>query len=139
MIWPFKSKVAEPEPEQNSAGRSIFSTDDMPMVDLRRNAQAAIAKAIPAPPKMADDGAVGMDSSFTGMNASAARQGIPDAQALWYASQGFIGYQMCAIIAQNWLVDKACRMPGRDAIRQGYDITVTVSYTHLTLPTTPYV
>ncbi|XAO36929.1 minor head protein [Pseudomonas phage WP1] len=25
----------------------------------------------------------------------------------WYNSQGFIGYQACAIISQHWLVDKA--------------------------------
>lgn len=46
--------------------------------------------------------------------------GIPEAQASWYASQGFIGYNMCALIAKHWLVDKACSMPARDAVRQGY-------------------
>lgn len=40
----------------------------------------------------------------------------------WYAQQGFIGYQACALIAQHWLVDKACSMPGRDAIRNGYEV-----------------
>lgn len=49
---------------------------------------------------------------------------VPDAQMAWYASQGFIGYQLCAIIAQHWLVDKACTMPARDAVRNGYEITV---------------
>lgn len=51
-------------------------------------------------------------------------QSLPDAQLGWYASQGFIGYQTAAMIAQNWLVDKACTMPARDAARNGYDITV---------------
>jgi hypothetical protein len=50
--------------------------------------------------------------------------GISDALAAWYAAQGFIGYQMCAVISQNWLVDKACTMPARDATRNGYEITV---------------
>lgn len=49
---------------------------------------------------------------------------VPELQFAWYASQGFIGYQVCAMIAQHWLVDKACTMPGRDAIRNGYEITV---------------
>lgn len=40
----------------------------------------------------------------------------------WFGRQSFIGYQMCAIIAQHWLVSKACNMPARDAVRQGYDI-----------------
>lgn len=50
--------------------------------------------------------------------------GIPEVQALWYGSQGFIGYQMCAIMAQHWLINKACLTPARDAIRKGYKFTV---------------
>lgn len=71
--------------------------------------------------------AVGMDAaenmasvklgSFGGYN-------IPLVQLDWYAGQGFIGYQTCAIIAQNWLVEKACEMPAKDAARHGYEITV---------------
>lgn len=49
---------------------------------------------------------------------------LPNNQIGWYASQGFIGYQLCALIAQNWLVNKACAMPGADALRHGYEITV---------------
>lgn len=50
--------------------------------------------------------------------------GIPDAQAGWYGSQGFIGYQLCAIIAQNWLIQRACHIPARDAVRKGFKVTV---------------
>ncbi|MGV7078479.1 phage portal protein [Testudinibacter sp. P80/BLE/0925] len=45
--------------------------------------------------------------------------------ANWYASQSFIGYQMCALLSQNWLINKACSMPARDATRNGYDIITT--------------
>lgn len=38
----------------------------------------------------------------------------------WYLRQSFIGYQACAFIAQNWLVDKGCTMKVRDAIRKGF-------------------
>lgn len=41
----------------------------------------------------------------------------------WYASQGFIGYQACSIIAQHWLINKACTIPSEDAVRNGYKIT----------------
>jgi hypothetical protein len=41
----------------------------------------------------------------------------------WYGSQGFIGYQMCGILSQHWLIRKACAMPAEDAIRKGYTIT----------------
>lgn len=40
----------------------------------------------------------------------------------WYLSQSFIGYQACAIIAQHWLVNKACSMVGRDAVRKGWEV-----------------
>lgn len=49
---------------------------------------------------------------------------LPAAQIGWYAGQGFIGYQTCAMISQNWLIDKAVTMPARDAVRHGYEITV---------------
>lgn len=48
---------------------------------------------------------------------------IPFTQLYWYAAQGFIGYQVMGMIAQNWFVSKACTMPARDAIRHGYDIS----------------
>ena len=50
--------------------------------------------------------------------------GLPEVQALWYGSQGFIGHQMCALMAQHWLINKACLIPARDAIRKGFTFTV---------------
>lgn len=47
---------------------------------------------------------------------------LPEELLGWYASQRFIGYQTCAMISQHWLVDKACTMPARDAVRHGFDI-----------------
>lgn len=41
----------------------------------------------------------------------------------WYYNQFFIGYSACGFIAQHWLVDKACTMPGQDAVAVGYDLT----------------
>lgn len=42
----------------------------------------------------------------------------------WYMAQNFLGYQLCANLSQHWLIDKACYMPGQDAVRNGFDITV---------------
>lgn len=118
MIWPFKKRT-EPQRHEKARGGSMFTTDGV-LPDMHRKARQAVLAAIPAQP-VASDGT--MDSAnFIGPAAFGGS--MPDAQALWYASQGFIGYQMCAIIAQNWLVNKACLMPGRDAVRQGYEITV---------------
>ena len=40
----------------------------------------------------------------------------------WYGSQSFIGHQLAGIVAQHWLVNKACSVPARDAVRKGYHI-----------------
>lgn len=56
--------------------------------------------------------------SFSGTNT------LPTALVNWYGNQSFIQYQTCGILAQHWLIDKACTMPARDAIRKGYEITV---------------
>lgn len=45
---------------------------------------------------------------------------VPEAVANWYVSQSFIGYQMCALLAQHWLVDKACSQSVEDSVRNGW-------------------
>lgn len=47
---------------------------------------------------------------------------VPEQLKNWYMAQSFIGYQACAIIAQHWLVDKACSMAAEDAISNGWEI-----------------
>lgn len=69
-----------------------------------------------------DSAGVAMDS---GIKRSYQTNGlIPPVQLLWYASQTFIGYQMCAILSQQWLIAKACLMPAKDATRKGFLLTV---------------
>ncbi|MDR2093015.1 MAG: DUF1073 domain-containing protein [Azoarcus sp.] len=51
--------------------------------------------------------------------------GINNALAGWYANQGFIGHQLCAMLAQNWLINKACSRPAEDAIRNGHRIVAS--------------
>ena len=65
-----------------------------------------------------DDG----DGSGTGMLklGGQSEYTVPFGLQSWYMSQSFIGYQACAIIAQHWLVDKACSMAGEDAARNGW-------------------
>lgn len=67
----------------------------------------------------ASDGTNSLKSIFA-MN----QVGVPDAQAMWYGAQGFIGYQLCAVMAQHWLINKCCLIPARDAIRKGFKLTV---------------
>jgi phage-related protein (TIGR01555 family) len=71
---------------------------------------------------------VAMDDSSNGNFKSAFNVGqagvIPQNLFAWYVSQSFIGFQACGVIAQHWLVDKACSQAPSDAVRKGYDITL---------------
>ena len=67
---------------------------------------------------------VAMDSQVNFKLQSQGGTSIPQQQVFWYASQGFIGFPLCAMISQHWLVKKCCLMPAKDAIRNGYEITV---------------
>lgn len=96
------------------------------MTGLRTGAQNAaiiqafndrVTQATPAPVGVAMD-----DSSNGVVGFKQAASGLPADLLSWYALQGFIGYQTCAMISQHWLVDKACTMPARDAIRHGFEI-----------------
>ena len=40
-----------------------------------------------------------------------------------FATQCFIGFQACAILTQNWLINKACLLPTIDAIRPDYELS----------------
>jgi phage-related protein (TIGR01555 family) len=80
-----------------------------------------------APRPTLPDGTMDDDDSGQGWNAiknaySMAQPNIPDAIFQWFGSQTFIGPQMCAIVAQHWMVKKICLVPARDAIRQGFEI-----------------
>lgn len=82
--------------------------------------------AIPVKPAHTNSEGVAMDDAFSpGIMSAFAPQGtiIPDTVFAWYASQGFIGHQACAILAQHWLVAKACNMAGSDAVAAGWKVS----------------
>jgi phage-related protein (TIGR01555 family) len=75
--------------------------------------------------KLREQGAIMDDGDGTGtgmLKGGASEYTVPVHLQSWYLSQSFIGYQACSIIAQNWLVDKACSMAGEDAARNGWVI-----------------
>lgn len=123
----FRRKPTEPKlmPKQPS----FFSTH-MPLTEKGDAFNDMIMRAMKAPQPKAHDrkgNSVAMDSGLYAGFKNEFENGnglIPDNLAYWYGAQSFIGYQLCAIFAQNWLVDKACTMPARDAIRAGYEISV---------------
>lgn len=62
------------------------------------------------------------DSLVTGTGFSKGLHGmVNSAQLGFYAAAAYpIGYQASAMLATNWLIDKACAIPARDAVRQGW-------------------
>lgn len=123
-MWLFdrlkKAKPQEPEPEK-PATRGLWSTD------LGHTQKRDFVPTIPdfKIPEVAS-AAMAMDSVLGQPHKPWQGQmiGVSPALMEWYASQSFIGYPACAMMATHWLIDKACRMPARDAIRQGYTLDV---------------
>lgn len=116
---------AKPQEAAKKAG-GLFSTE-ADVVPYRTRGEGLKMPPLLARIAPADGGEVATmdeDDSFIKPNYSASYNDIPEVQVMWYGSQGFIGYQLMAVLAQHWLIDKACTMPGQDAVRNGYDITV---------------
>ncbi|WP_311751499.1 DUF1073 domain-containing protein [Proteus columbae] len=113
-MWPFSKKKIE---IKKAPKRSAFSTHLYSSL-ARDNEFKGLNLPQPTINGVAMDSIESYVPSFKGEQV----YGVPESQASWYASQMFIGNNMCAVIAKHWLVDKACNMPARDAIRQGYDI-----------------
>lgn len=148
-IWPFSLRNKKAEVEKDSAKDADFKVIKQydPLDPVARTSTKAGWEAQDETPKGFDiqlvtheafpvdtqrsnaDGTYQvMDSSDSGATSIKAANGgmsnyqVPEQLQQWYASQGFIGYQACAIIAQHWLVDKACSMSGEDAIRNGWEL-----------------
>lgn len=132
-MWPFTSRIVPtdpPEPERRTSV-AIASTHDDEFLQAGptwRERIAEFRKLAPMPTQEAiaqdgcDPGVI--DGGYGGAGGYDSQQpNISDALAQWYNAQTFIGTQLAGIIAQHWLVMKACTMPARDAIRHGFTIT----------------
>lgn len=129
--------------QQPTVRRGLFSTSTPPEKETRtqlmRRQQAAMAatfhrgieslKPVDAAGLPAtSDLDFAMDEAYpdltTAKLANSRGAYLPIAQLEWFGNQGFIGWQMCAILSQNWLIDKVCGVPAQDAIRKGYETTL---------------
>lgn len=134
MAWWNRKKKPEQKPErtdvvsqENRTG--FFSTgNDLSIPRITRwIARHAIPKGAPVPVMQKGVAFDAASDSFSSIKAAfnmGSAGALPEALFGWYVSQGFIGYQACSIIAQQWLVDKACTVAPQDAIRKGYEITI---------------
>lgn len=120
---------------QREEGRHEFSVADRYATALSKSLQrfadqlkpidaAGNSVAMDAKITEAMDSSVQQVKGFTSQGASGI---LPIHQIEWYSGQGFIGWQICAIIGQQWLVNKALKMPGEDACRHGFERTVNDS------------
>lgn len=136
FMWPWRNK--QPVSEPSNISSSFFSTDgNLPKPETVAKRLQGMKQAMTLTfqrtaedfvPVNASGEAVAMDDANATSLKTLSGMGmggfIPETQFNWYCGQGFIGYQTAAIISQNWLVDKACSMPAKDAVRNGYEITV---------------
>jgi len=138
MIRNFFSKkpaVIEQEPEP-TVRNSVFSTggENIGNKSLRRRQMEAMAhtfqRGVESIKPVDTSGEIdfAMDEAYPDLTQAKlvnSRGGyLPITQLEWYGNQGFIGWQMAAVMSQNWLIDKACGVPAQDAIRKGYTITL---------------
>lgn len=113
-----KEKLTEFKPEKP---RRIFTTDfhvDKHAEEAALAANLANNFATPNKAHMAEGTMDAVSALKVQPNIN-----IPVSILGWYAGQGFIGYQNAAMLAQHWLISKACLMPAQDAMRKGYEIT----------------
>jgi phage-related protein (TIGR01555 family) len=112
-----------PPPAVTKVKRSLFSTHAPDSAKGSRfDVSAIFAGIMQAQPS---GGSFALDDSGSASGIKANTMGantISDALVMWYASQGFIGHQLCAMLSQNWLINKCCKIPGRDAIRKGFEV-----------------
>ena len=121
--------IAEPTVRDNvfsSGGSDISSAKRAAQLLAKQQTAMAMSFQRGVESLVASDGTFALDEAYPDLTQSKlanSRGGyMPMPQLEWYGSQGFIGWQMCAILAQNWLIDKACGVPAADAVRNGYDI-----------------
>ena len=102
-----------------SAWEMFDENSGMQTMDLHSRVKAFLSKF----PKM-DGGANAMDEACEDGQEGYlnAQPNLSDELYMWYARNGFIGHQMAALIAQHWLIQKACAMPARDALRKGWEL-----------------
>ena len=123
--WFKKPEIAQPKTPK--VRKSLFSTHAMDELPSEKQSYQVLDKLSELKRKQPIfNSEYAMDDSSNGFPSfktyDAGTNSVSDGVVFWYSSQGFIGAQLCGIVAQNWLVNKACAMPGDDAIRKGYNV-----------------
>lgn len=119
--------VEEPKPEQpeKKTRGHMFSTHRVPNARLDMDLVSQIAFPVRNASRVDGQGRA-MDSECVSMPDNgyrfSTRGGVPDNVIGWFLSQSFIGHQLCAVMTQNWLINRACKIPAEDATRNGWEL-----------------
>ena len=122
----FDAETAPPPPPPVTPKPDMFSGDFSTHQRNTINMKERLAGLRAIAPRLEAVEGVAMDSADSECESDlldmfdSGQPNISDAVAAWYNAQTFIGHQLAGIIAQHWLIQKVCDMPGRDAIRHGY-------------------
>lgn len=134
MISWFRKLLGDVAPEQPKVKKrsSLFSThagDAGTPAQKRAISESLVQQWIAymkanAPKPVLADGTLDDDDSGSYIKDAwqLAQPNIPDEMFQWFATQTYVGAQMCAIVSQHWMVKKICLVPARDAIRNGFEI-----------------
>lgn len=120
-----KQKIIEPVKKKQVPFRDNFETREEKLEKFyQQHIQRTASEDIVTKPIGTMDSSQNITSGYLnpGFN-SGFNSGIPNSLLSWYGTQSFIGYQTCALLAQQWLILKCCNVPAEDAIREGYEIT----------------
>jgi phage-related protein (TIGR01555 family) len=120
-IWHtiFGYPKAENTPAKRRAGilGAAWGNDDPERFDVNAHLAQLRARAPHAAATLDDDGMSVLKGAYANNGGA-----IPEAMVAWYASHSFVGWQMSALLSQQWLINKACSVPVTDALRHGFDI-----------------
>lgn len=121
--WRGTPAAAEPTKRDE---RGLMSTELAPLRS-RGEAIAAIINRIKAAQPVLAEGVAMDDFDLQNTTSLAGLQATPLPEVLlsWFGAQSFIGHMLCGILAQHWLIDLVCTLPGRDAIRNGWKSLVS--------------
>jgi phage-related protein (TIGR01555 family) len=123
-----ETNIEAPENELTERG-GVFSTHYLGGSKRPKLMEALVAQNIQRSEQDIGGKAIAMDSGGGAISPVKpggvfSSLGFSDAQLAFFGAQGFIGYQMMALLAQNWLINKACLQPAKDAVRNGFELTV---------------
>ncbi len=121
-----KKKITKPKTKMVVINQDNYSHSEPDILESvnQRVFQKNITDYKPvAVPGQAMDESYAMDFSIKNQFLLETSQ-LPNGVLNWYASQSFIGFQMCSLLSQNWLIYKCCDQPAKDAVRKGFEITV---------------